>query len=177
MPTLELKDITDYFIRKKLGLKKTEEHKYHESYVIRSFEDRPYHKRFDMTGGRCEISEEDGFENNENICNIFKSYFKEVSFGVYCYTGFGHYYIYPKYNKKNFEGFENIDKNDLKDFVNGDTHFFYYHKKGIPGMKTIEIIEDILINCYIIEKTIREVKKKTILDIKNIIYDKLESLT
>jgi len=178
MSDLKLEDITDFFIRKKLGLKKTEEHKYDNSYNFLSYEDRPYHKRFDMTGGACKITQEDGFKNNEKICNIFKHYFKQISFGVYFYKGMGYYYIYPKYVKKKFEGFDDKIKDYFDDFFNGsDVPYCYYHKKCISGMGTTEIIKDILINCYIIEKTIKIVINKNICDIKYIINDNLTKLT
>jgi len=171
MTTLELEAITDFFIRKKLGLKKNEEHKYDKSYKLENIDDRPYHKRLDLSGG-SDHSEEDAFEHNKKICDIFKCYFKEISFSVHCLKGIGYYYIYPKNTKKFYEVFE---KHSTICNCNGTIPSHkYYHKTCICGMGTTEIIKDILINCYIIEKTIKMVKKDIIMDIKNIINDKID---
>jgi len=173
---LELEQIKHSFIRKKLGLKKADEHKYSFGYYIDpQKEERPYHKRFNLSG----LDDDDGtpaFINNKEICDIFKCYFKNVSFGVYAYKGGGFYYIYPKYVKHIFEENDNKHPNFFNDFYDGRITYKHYYKKGINGIGTTEIIRDILEHCYFIERIIGIVREDTRKDIQSIINNKLERL-
>jgi hypothetical protein len=173
---LELKQIEYSFIRKKLGLKKADEQKYRCNFYIDPHKDqRPYHKRFDL-GGCTDGGKIEAFINNKEICDIFKCYFKNVSFGVYAYKGQGYYYIYPKYVKHIFEKNDNKHPNYFNDFYNGTITYKHYYKQGINGIGTTEIIRDILEHCYFIERIINNVREDTRKDIQSIINNKLERL-
>ena len=173
---LELENINHSFIRKKLGLKKADEHKYKPPYYIDpQKEQRPYHKRIDFTGGSFE-SPKDAFEHNKKICDIFKCYFKNVSFSVHTYKGTGYYYIYPEYVKKHYEEYDDKHPNYFTDFVNGTIIYKHYYKSSINGIGTTKVINDILIQCYFIERTISIVRTDTVDDIKSIINNKLDRL-
>lgn len=174
---LELENINHSFIRKKLGLKKADEHKYKPPYYIDpQKEQRPYHKRLDFTGGSAESPVKDAFEHNKKICDIFKCYFKNVSFSVHSYKGTGFYYIYPKYVKKHYEEYDDKHFEDFCDLVNGTIIYKHYYKKYTCDMGTTEIINDILTQCYLIERTISIVREDTVDDIKSIINNKLDRL-
>lgn len=158
---LELVDITDSFIRRKLGLLKKDEYFYKEK--IQDFRNRPYHKRFDL-GAYDNDTEKLAFINNKNICDIFKKYFENISFCVSASKGMGYFFIYPINLKKFYEKFDDDEDRDnwIKN-VNGESYFKYLYCEEINGLGTTEIIEKILRIGYVIDKTITFVKE----DVKN----------
>ncbi len=158
---LELVDITDSFIRRKLGLLKKDEYYYKEK--IKDVENRPYHKRFDL-GCYDSDTEKLAFINNKIICNIFKKYFENISFCVSASKGIGYFFIYPINLKKFYEKFDDDEDRDnwIKN-VNGESYFKYLYCEEINGLGTTEIVEKILRIGYGIDKAMTVVKE----DIKN----------
>jgi len=170
---LELKDITDSFIRNKLGLSKTDEYYYKEK--IQDIENRPYHKRFDL-GCYDYDTEKLAFINNKNICDIFKKYFENISFCVSASKGMGHLFIYPKDIKQFYEKFDDDeDRNNWINNVNGDSNYMYFYNEEINGKGTTEIINNILRIGYFLDNTIGFVKKDFTEDLKKDIKKEIKN--
>jgi hypothetical protein len=121
-------------------------------------DERPNHKRLNMSA--CNDGDEYNisiWNNNKEVCSLFKNHFAYVSFVVCCWKGTIYGYIVPKYNFEDWWLVKNQYEGIGADGVNG---LYHLYSDEYSGFGTCDILTDLYHNCRWFENEMNKVEKK-----------------